>query len=135
MNFASGLSEKIKSVNFTNKTLIIVKDTIDKLIKTVNNVSELADMLYVEFANKTDIQELITDLICISETFKNLKEDELGIVIDENISKIEDCRREIERKQLKEIYENVNNDETEALKVQMQLRDRLNKLRTGEVND
>ncbi|MBR2525026.1 DNA primase [bacterium] len=133
IKFASDLSEKLKSVNFTNKTLIIVKDTIDKLIKTVNNVSELADMLYVEFANETDKQELIADLIYISEAFANLKEEELYTVVEENIEKLEQCIREAERKQIKAVYENVNNDETEALKVQMQLRDKLNKLRTGEV--
>ena len=133
VKFASNLSEKIKSVNFTNKTLIIVKDTIDKLMKTVNNISELADLLYVEFASEVETQELITDLICISDTFGDLTEDDLNTVINENISKIEQCKREFEQKQLKEIYENVNDDETEALKVQMRLRDKLNKLRTGEV--
>ena len=133
LKFASNLSEKIKSVNFTNKTLIIVKDTIDKLINTVNNVSELTDMLYVEFANDVSVQGLITDLICISDSFSNLSEDELNVVIQENILKIEACKREEERKQLKQIYETVNDDETEALKIQMQLRDKLNKLRTGEV--
>ena len=133
INFASNLSLKIKSVNFTNKTLIIVKDTIDKLINTVNNVSELIDMLYVEFANNVEIQGIITDLICISDSFAELKEDEIDVVINENIEKIEYCRRDEERKQLKQIYEEANDDETEALKIQMQLRDKLNKLRTGEV--
>lgn len=133
LNFASSLSEKIKSVNFTNKTLIIVKDTIDKLINTVNNVSELTDMLYVEFADDISVQGLITDLICISDSFLGLNEDELNIVVQENILKIDACEREEERKQLKQIYEDVNDDETEALKIQMQLRDKLNKLRTGEV--
>ena len=133
MNFASDLSKKIKSVNFTNKTLIIVKDTIDKLINTVNNVSELTDMMYVEFAGDDAIQSLIADLICISDTFSELKEDEIELLIQENIDKIEYCKRDKERQQLKQIYENVNDDETEALKIQMQLRDKLNKLRTGEV--
>ena len=133
INFALNLSSKIKSVTFTNKTLIIVKNTIDKLINTVNNVSELIDMLYVEFANNVEIQGIITDLICISDSFSELKEDEIDIVIKENIEKIEYCKRDEERKQLKQIYEKANDDETEALKIQMQLRDKLNKLRTGEV--
>jgi hypothetical protein len=90
-------------------------------------------MLYVEFANDVSVQGLITDLICISDSFSNLSEDELNVVIQENILKIEACKREEERKQLKQIYETVNDDETEALKIQMQLRDKLNKLRTGEV--
>ena len=130
---AANLSQKLKSVNFTNKTLIIVKNTIDKLINTVNNVSELTDMLYVEFADDVNIQELITDLICISNTFSELKESEVETVVQENIQKIESCRLDEEHKQLKEIYESANNDETEALKIQMQLRDRLNELRNGEV--
>jgi len=131
--FSTGnLSEKIKSVNFTNKTLIIVKNTIDKLINTVNNVSELTDMLYVEFAEDISAQELITDLICISDSFSGLKESEFDTVIQENIQKIEACRRDEERKELKKMYENVNDDETEALKIQMQLRDKINKLRIGE---
>lgn len=127
------LSEKIKSVNFTNKTLIIVKNTIDKLINTVNNVNELIDKLYVEFVKNEDVQELITDLICVSDTFTGLKENEFEALIKENIDKIEACKRDEEHKQLKQIYESANNDETEALKVQMQLRDRINKLRTGEL--
>ncbi len=126
------ISEKIKSVNFTNKTLIIVKDTIDKLTNTVNNVSELTDMLYVEFVNDTQMQELITDLICISDSFTGLKENEFDFVIQENIEKLESCKFDEERKQLKQLYEQANDDETEALKVQMQLRDKLNKLKTGE---
>ncbi len=133
LKFASDLSSKIKSVIFTNKTLIIVKNTIDKLINTVNNVSELTDMLYVEFAQNPEVQELIADLIYISESFSNLKEDDYNVLIDESIEKINSCRQEEERKNLKKIYEEVNNDETEALKVQMQLRDKINKLRTGEV--
>lgn len=127
------LSEKIKSVNFTNKTLIIVKNTIDKLVNTVNNVNELIDKLYVEFVENEDIQELITDLICVSDTFTGLKENEFEALIKENIDKIEACKRDEEHKQLKQIYESANNNETEALKVQMQLRDRINKLRTGEL--
>lgn len=127
------LSEKIKSVNFTNKTLIIVKNTIDKLVNTVNNVNELIDKLYVEFVENEDVQELITDLICVSDTFTGLKENEFEALIKENIDKIEACKRDEEHKQLKQIYESANNDETEALKVQMQLRDRINKLRTGEL--
>ena len=127
------ISEKIKSVNFTNKTLIIVKDTIDKLTNTVNNVSELTDMLYVEFVNDNQVQELITDLICISDSFTGLNEKEFNSIIQENIEKLESCRFNEEKKQLKQLYDQANDDETEALKVQMQLRDKLNKLKTGEI--
>lgn len=126
------IANKIKSVNFTAKNLIIVKNTIDKFVNTVNNVSELVDFLYAELVNNTEAQELITDLICISDAFIGLKENEFENLIDENIEKINACRREVERKQLKQMYEEVNSDDTEALKLQMQLRDKINKLRIGD---
>ncbi len=126
------LLERIKSVNFTNKTLIIVKDTIDKLINTVNNVSDLTDRLYIEFSQNQEIKSLITDLICISETFNNLKENEFDAIIRENIETLEKCRLNEEHLQMKKLYQEANDDETESLKVQMQLRDKIKKLRTGD---
>ena len=126
------ISERIKSVNFTNKTLIIVKDTIDKLINTVNNVSDLTDKLYIEFSQNQEIKSLITDLICVSETFNNLKENEFDAIIRENIETLEKCRLNEEHLQMKKLYQEANDDETESLKVQMQLRDKIKKLRTGD---
>ena len=126
------ISGRIKSVNFTNKTLIIVKDTIDKLINTVNNVSDLTNKLYIEFSQNQEIKSLITDLICISETFNNLKEAEFDAIIRENIETLEKCRLNEEHLQMKRLYQEANDDETESLKVQMQLRDKIKKLRTGD---
>ena len=126
------ISGRIKSVNFTNKTLIIVKDTIDKLINTVNNVSDLTDKLYIEFSQNQEIKTLITDLICISETFNNLKEKEFDAIIRENIETLEKCKLNEEHMQMKKLYQEANDDETESLKVQMQLRDKIKKLRTGD---
>ncbi len=126
------ISGRIKSVNFTNKTLIIVKDTIDKLINTVNNVSDLTNKLYIEFSQNQEIKSLITDLICISETFNNLKEAEFDAIIRENIETLEKCRLNEEHLQMKKLYQEANDDETESLKVQMQLRDKKKKLRTGD---
>lgn len=132
-SYSTGMiSERIKSVNFTNKTLIIVKDTIDKLINTVNNVSDLTDKLYIEFSQNQEIKSLITDLICISETFNNLKENEFDAIIRENIETLEKCRLNEEHLQMKKLYQEANDDETESLKVQMQLRDKIKKLRTGD---
>lgn len=126
------ISGRIKSVNFTNKTLIIVKDTIDKLINTVNNVSDLTNKLYIEFSQNQEIKSLITDLICISETFNNLKKAEFDAIIRENIETLEKCRLNEEHLQMKKLYQEANDDETESLKVQMQLRDKIKKLRTGD---
>ena len=129
------IKEMIDVVEFSNEKLIIVKNTIDKLICTVNNAKALIEKLYTEFVQDEETKAIITDLICISETFNNLSAKDFMAVIDENINKIKQCQGEAEGTEMKKLYKNVNDDENEALKIQMQLRDKINsRLRTGENN-
>lgn len=126
------LNEMMSEATFSNEKLIIVKDTIDKLICTVNNVKALTAKLFTTFAQDEDIKALITDLICISETFNNLSAKDFKSVIDENINKISQCLREEERTKMRNLYTHVNDDDNEALKIQMQLRDKINSRLTGD---
>jgi len=119
------INEMISNIKFDHEKLIIVKTTIDKLICTVNNVKALIEQLYINFVQDEEIKAIITDLICISETFNNLSETDFKAVIDENINKIRQCQREIERNEMRNLYKNVNDDDTQALKVQIQLRDKI----------
>ena len=114
---------------FENETLIIVKSTIDKLTCTVNNVKELIEHLYTEFIQKPELQAIVTDLISTSESYKNLSQKDFENIIKENINKINQCQREKEKEQIRSLYKNVNDDDTEALKIQMQLRDKINNRR------
>ena len=114
---------------FEDETLIIVKSTIDKLTCTVNNVKELIEHLYTEFIENPEMQTIVTDLISISEAYKNLNSHDFENIIKENINKIKQCQREHEREKIRDLYNNVNHDDTEALKIQMQLRDKINNRR------
>ena len=114
-----------------DEKLIIVKNTIDKIAYTVNNVRELTKELYTQFIEDDSLTQILTDLIGYSEAFNGLDAEEFERAVRENISKINKLYREKERKELRDKYINVNNDEIEALKMQMQLRDKL-KLRTGD---
>ncbi len=114
---------------FEDKTLIIVKSTIDKLICTVNNVKELIEHLYTEFIQNPELQAVITDLTNISESYRGLDKKDFENVIRENINKIKQCQNEKEQERIRSLYKDVNNDDTEALKIQMQLRDKINKNR------
>jgi len=130
------ISKKIKDVTFTNEKLIIVKNTIDKLINTVNNVRELTESLFETFSSDDDTQKLISELVVISEAFNNLSVDDFESVIRENINKLEFVKREKEQNELKELYKDVNDDEIESLKIQIHLRDQIKKqIRTGDNND
>ena len=129
--------EKIRqmtdSIEFTDEMLKNVKFTIDKLTDTVNNVKELIEKLYTNFSDNEEMQKVLTDLVSISETFQNLDDKDFINVIQENIDKINQCQRQKEQEQIRNLYKSANDDETEALKIQMQLRDRISKkLRIGE---
>lgn len=130
LNF-NELKELIDKVEFNSETLIIVKTTIDKLICNVNNVKALIEKLYSTFAQDEDIKALITDLICISEAFNKLSKKDFKSIIDENVNKIDEFRIRNEHDAMRNLYKNVNDNEKEALKVQMQLRDKINSL-TGD---
>lgn len=130
------INEMIDNSYFSDETLINVKSTIDKLILTVNNVKELIEQLYTEYIEQPEMQKVLTDLISISETFTNLKPEDFECSIQENIARIKRCQWEEEKEKIRKLYKNADEDETEALKIQMQLRDKINnKLKLEKMND
>ena len=130
------IKEMIGDTPFTDEMLINVKSTIDKLTCTVNNVKELIEKLYTVFLENQEIQSLITDLISISESFNHLDDKDFQNVIKENINKIIQCQKDEEKEKMRHLYNSANDNETEALKIQMQLRDKINKrLKLEKMND
>ena len=127
----SKLNELFPTDIIKDETLIIVKNTIDKLTCTINNVKELTKSLYTEFIKDDNLTQILTDLVELSEAFKGLEPDEFESAIKENITRLKRCYQEKEANELRQKYKQVNDDEIEALKIQMQLRDKI-KLRTGE---
>ena len=125
------LSEMLPQDIIRDETLIIVKNTIDKLSHTVNNVRELTKGLYTEFIEDDNLTQILTDLVEMSEAFSGLDEAETKRAVEENIERLKRCYSENEAKMLRERYREVNDNDPEALKLQMQLRDKI-KLRTGD---
>ena len=130
------ISEMVDNSHFSNETLINVKSTIDKLICTVNNVKELIEQLYTAYIENPEIQQVLTDLISIAETYTNLSPEDFQSVIDENIRRIKRCKWEEEKEKMRNLYKNADEDDTEALKIQMQLRDKINnRIKSEKFND
>ena len=126
------LNEQIAEIEFKAEKLIIVKTTIDKLICSVNNVKALSEKLYTSFAQDEDLKAIVTDLICISEAFNKLSRKDFKSVIDENINKIKQCFLDGEETEMKNLYKDANDDDSQALKLQIQLRDKINSRLTGD---
>ncbi len=130
------IAEMIDDSYFSSETLINVKSTIDKLICTVNNVRELIEQLYTAYIENPEIQQVLTDLITTAETFTNLSPEDFQSLIFENIRRIQRCRWEEEKEKMRNLYKNADEDETEALKIQMQLRDKINnRIKSEKIND
>lgn len=125
------LSELLPENIIQDETLIIVKNTIDKLACTINNVKELTRSLFTEFIEDENLTQILTDLVELSEAFNGLDAEEFEHAVRENVLRLKRCYQEKESEQMRQRYKQVNDDEIEALKVQMQLRDTI-KLRTGD---
>lgn len=123
------INEMIADVAFDDQILINVKSTIDKLICSVNNVKELIEHLYTEFVDNPDTQAVLPELIAISEVYRGLEEEDFVNVINETINKINHCRQVKETEHIKNLYKGISDDDPEALKLQIQLRDKIKKLR------
>lgn len=130
------INEMIDNSYFSNKTLINVKTTIDKLICTVNNVKELIEQLYTVYVENPEIQQVLTDLTEIAETFAGLSDEDFEILIQDNIRRIKKCRWEEEKEKMRNLYKDADEDDIEALKLQMQLRDKINnRIKSEKIND
>ena len=125
------LNELLPENIIQDEKLIIVKNTIDKLSQTINNVRELTKNLFTEFIEDDDLTQELTDIVELSESFGGLDAEEFERTVRENIARLKRFYQEKESKELRLKYKEVNDDEVEALKIQMQLRDKI-KLRTGD---
>ncbi len=125
------ISNMVPQDAFSDEKLIIVKTTIDKFIQVVNNVRELVEQLYTEFIEDEETTKIITDLIYLADAYKNLPAEGLERTIKEIVRKIKQLNDAKSAEEMKKLYTSVNDDDIEALKIQMQLRDKI-KLRTGD---
>ena len=125
------LNELLPENIIQDETLIIVKNTIDKLACTINNVKELVKNLYTEFIEDDNLTQILTDIVGLSEAFNGLEPEEFERAVKENIVRLKRCYQEKEAEIIRRQYKQVNDNDIEALKLQMQLRDKI-KLRTGD---
>ena len=125
------LNELLPENIIQDETLIIVKNTIDKLVCTINNVKELTKSLYTEFIEDDNLTQILTDIVELSEAFNGLEPAEFERAVKENIVRLKRCYQEKETEEIRRKYKQVNDDDIEALRIQMQLRDKI-KLRTGD---
>jgi DNA primase len=128
------LSESIKNVKFIDKNLIIIREAIDKISCQINNdVDQLIQSLYVQFAEDNELKDIITDLIYIADSFRNLSDKDFKTVVQENIVRIQQYQSNCEKKEFSSKYKKLSDDDVESMQIQMQLREKIkNKQKFGD---
>ena len=131
----SQISNILINEELDDETLNYIKNTIDKLSSEVNNVEELIETLYNAFAEDNDIKNIITDLIELAKPYDGLSATDLRFAIDENLQKIRRFRQRQEQEKIRQTYKHIDDDDVQAVQIQIELKERLkNRLRTGENN-
>ena len=129
------ISDMIGDTVFDNEILNIVKSTIDKSICTVNNVKELIEHLYTEFVDNPEAQALLPELIEYAASYSGLSGEDFETAVKETVAKINKCKHVKEFEHIKKIYKGIDDNDPEALKIQIQLRDKIkNKRLKSEMN-
>ncbi|MBP3820549.1 DNA primase [bacterium] len=123
------ISEMMSDVAFDDEVLIIVKSAIDKLICTVNNVKELIEHLYTEFIDNPEAQAVLPELAEHAQSYSGLSDEDFENAIKETIAKINKCKHTKEVQHIKKMYKGIDDNDPEALKIQIQLRDNIKKKR------
>lgn len=129
----SELSVIMQDVDFSDEILKQIKNTIDKLACRVNNVSELQERLYIEYAQNSEIKNILSDLVYLSESWKELSEKDLLGIIYENINKIKTTEAKQLIANLKKEYALASDDETKR-QCQLRIQEHIKIMRTGESN-
>ena len=129
------INEMIGETAFDDEILIIVKSTIDKLIYTVNNVKELIEHLYTEFVENPQATAILPELVDRAQAYCGLSDEDFKNAVNETITKINKCRQAQETELIKKKYQQIDDDNPEALRIQIQLRDKIkNKRLKSEMN-
>ena len=72
------------------------------------NVKELTEALYTEFAEDYEVKDIITDLIYLSDSFKSLSEKDFKTAINENIETINAFKIKEAKSHFRSQYKEVN---------------------------
>ena len=92
-------------------------------------MKELIEHLYTEFVDNPDAQAVLPELVEHAQALKGLNQEEFINAINETIAKINQCKHVEEVEHIKKIYKGIDDDDPEALKIQIQLRDKIKKKR------
>ena len=129
------LRDAISNVNFIDKNLNIIKNTIDKLSCRINNdVEKLIQTLYTQFAEDNDLKEIITDLIYIAESFKNLSERDFKAAVSDNVKSLLKYQFNQEKKEIVSRYKNLSDDDMDAIGAQKEILEKIKNKHNSEKN-
>ena len=128
----------VGGIIYNGKYLLLERksnDFMGGILELPSGKVEQNETLYNAFAEDNDIKNIITDLIELAKPYDGLSATDLRFAIDENLNKIRRFRQKQEQEKIRQTYKHIDDDDVQAVQIQIELKERLkNRLRTGENN-
>lgn len=113
--------QSITAYKPTNSTNSKIVTTVDKLLCKVNNVSELAKKILLEFCNDNAIQKEVTDLIYSSNEYEKLSYEDYTQALCETFERLNNIKKQITKENIRAKYTSVNISEEEKIKISKEI--------------
>ena len=95
--------------------------TIDKSLCGVNNVSELAKKIFLEFCSDRIVQKEITDLMYSASEFERMKYEDYVQALHETFDRLNNIKKEIIKEEIRSKYKNSQISEEEKIEISREI--------------
>lgn len=113
--------QSITAYKPTNSTNSKIVTTVDKLLCKVNNVSDLAKKILLEFCSDNAIQKEVTDLIYSSNEYEKLSYEDYTQALCETFERLNNIKKQITKENIRAKYTSVNISEEEKIKISKEI--------------
>ncbi len=114
----------IKAYEPQNELNAKIIHTIDKSLCGVNNVSELAKKIFLEFCSDRIVQKEITDLIYSASEFEQMKYDDYIQALHETFDKLSNIKKEIIKEEIRSKFKNSEISEEEKIEISKEVNEK-----------
>ncbi len=95
--------------------------TIDKLLYEVNNVSELAKKIFLEFYSDRIVQQELTNLIYSASEFEKLNYEDYAQALHETLERLNNIKKDIIKEEIRSKYKNSQISEEEEIEISKEI--------------
>lgn len=114
-------TQLIKDYKPKNPLNLKIIQAVDKLLCKVNNVSDLAKKIFLEFCSDETIQKKVTNLIYSASEYEKLNYEDYTQALSETFERLSNINKEIMKENIRAKYKNSDISEEEKIKISKEI--------------